>query len=53
MQYLKNLTKPIGITFMQETHSSEKDEKTWCDEFQGQLFLSHWKTNCCGVAIGF
>ena len=52
-EYLKNLIKPSGIIFMQETHSSEKDEKTWCDEFQGQLFFSHGKTNSCGVAIGF
>ena len=30
-----------------------KDEKIWNDEFEGQLFFSHDKTNFCDVAIGF
>ena len=38
---------------MQETHSTENDEKQWEDEFKGQLFFSHGKSNSCGVAIGF
>ena len=38
---------------MQETHSSINDEKNWCDEFKGELFFSHGKTNSCGVAIGY
>ena len=47
-KYLKNY-----VIFLQETHSSVKDEKLWNDEFEGQLFFSHGKTNSCGVAIGF
>ena len=41
------------MIFLQETYSSVKDEKIWNDEFEGQLFFSHGKTNSCGVAIGF
>ena len=52
-EYLKNYVTSNGFIFLQETHSSVKDEKLWNDEFQGQLFFSHGKTNSCGVAIGF
>ena len=41
------------MIFLQETYSSVKDEKIWNDEFEGQLFFSHDKTNFCNVAIGF
>ena len=52
-EYLKNYVTSNGFIFLQETHSSVKDEKIWNDEFGGQLFFSHGKTNSCGVAIGF
>ena len=52
-EYLKNYVTSNGFIFLQETHSSVKDEKLWNDEFEGQLFFSHGKTNSCGVAIGF
>ena len=52
-EYLKNYVISNGFSFLQETHSSVKDEKIWNDEFGGQLFFSHGKTNSCGVAIGF
>ena len=52
-EYLRNYVTPNGFIFLQETHSSSKDEKRWKDEFKGQLFFSHGKTNSCGVAIGF
>ena len=52
-EYLKNNVTSNGFIFLQETHSSIKDEKLWIDEFEGQLFFSHGKTNSCGVAIGF
>ena len=53
IEYLKNYVTSNGFIFLQETHSSIKDEKIWNDEFKGQLFFSHGKTNSCGVAIGF
>ena len=52
-EYLKNYVTSDGFIFLQETHSSVKDEKIWNDGFEGQLFFSHGKTNSCGVAIGF
>ena len=52
-EYLKSYVTSNGFVFLQETHSSLKDEKLWIDEFKGQLFFSHGKTNSCGVAIGF
>ena len=53
IEYLKNYVTSNGFIFLQETHSSVKDEKTWNDEFKGQLFFSHGKINSCRVAIGF
>ena len=52
-KYLKNYVPSNGFIFLQEKHSSVKDEKVWSDEFEGQLFFSRIKTNSCGVAIGF
>ena len=51
-EYLKNYVTSNGFIFLQETHSSVKDEKLWNDEFEGLLFFSHGKTNCSGVDIG-
>ena len=52
-EYLKNYVTWNGFIFLQETHSSVKDEKIWNDQFEGHLFFSHGKTNSCGIAIGF
>ena len=42
-----------GVLFLQETHSSSKDETKWKDDFKGELFFSYGKTNSCGVVIGY
>ena len=52
-EYLRNYVSANGFVFLQETHSSPRDEKKWKDEFKGSLYFSHGKTNSCGVAIGF
>ena len=52
-EYFKTKIDPKGILFLQETHSSIETEKKWNDEFNGQLFFSHGKTNSCGVVIAF
>ena len=31
-EYLKDSISPNGFIFVQETHSSVDDEKSWCDE---------------------
>ena len=52
-EYLKNYISSNGFVVLQETHSGLNVEKKWADEFKGQLFFSHGKTNSCGVAIGY
>ena len=52
-EYLKYYVISNGLIFLQDTHSSVKDEKVWSHEFEGQLFFSHGKINSCVVAIKF
>lgn len=40
-----------GITLLQETHSTEADEKIWKNEWGGQIYFSHGKSNKRGVAV--
>ena len=51
--YLKENISSNGVSFLQETHSSTKDEITWKDELKGESFSSHGKINSCGVVIGY
>ena len=39
--------------FFQETHSTINDEIRWKDDFKGEVFYSHGKSNSCGVLICF
>ena len=39
------------MVFLQEIHSSAKDDKTWMDNFKGNLFFPHGKTISHRVAI--
>ena len=52
-EYLKRYVATNGFVFLQQTHSSIRDEKKWEDEFRGKLFFSHGKANSCGVLIGY
>ena len=52
-EYLKSYVTGNGFIFLQETHPCINDEIMWREEFNGELFFSHGKTNSCGVAIGF
>ena len=52
-EYFKRKLGPSGILFLQETHSSKDVEAKWREEFQGQLFFSHGKTNSCEVLTAF
>ena len=52
-EYLKSNATANGFIFQQKTHSCINDEIRWRDEFHGDLFFFHRKTNSCGVAIGF
>ena len=53
VNYLKENLSYNGFLFLQETHSSSKDEIKWKDEFKEELFFLHRKTNSCEVAIGY
>ena len=53
LESFKNKICHRSILFVQETHSSIDTEKQWNDEFKGQLYFSHDKTNSCGVPIAF
>ena len=35
LEYLKRYVATKGFVFLQETHSSIRDEKNWEDEFRG------------------
>ena len=41
----------MGITFLQETHCSQKNEKQWIREWGGKIFFSNGTTQSRGVAI--
>lgn len=40
-----------NITFLQETHSTENDEKEWKSEWGSNIIFSHGTSNSKGVAI--
>ena len=48
-EYLRSYIVTNGFVFLQETHSTIRDEKKLENEFKGRLFFSHGKTNSCGV----
>jgi len=41
----------VDILMLQETHSDPDDEIVWRNEWGGDIYMSHWKTNSGGVAI--
>ena len=44
-EYFRNKVAPKDILFLRETHFSDETEKQWNDEFKGQTYFSHGKTN--------
>lgn len=51
--YLKNSIKWDDFIFLQEMHSSTKNDKTWIDNFKSNLLFSRGKTSSRRVAIGY
>ena len=47
----EKLAKLNAIAFLQETHSTNKTEKIWKDDWLGNIFFSHGSSNSKGVAI--
>ena len=52
IQYFKGKTGLTGVIFLQETHSSSKDEHKCKEDFKSHVFFSHGKTNSFGVYHG-
>ena len=53
IKYFKDKIASNGFLFLQETHSTIVDEIKWKDDFKGEVFYSHGKSNSCGVLICF
>ena len=52
-KYFKDKIVSDGFLFLQETHLTVNHEIKWKDEFKGEVFCSHVKSNLCGVLICF
>ena len=53
VQYFKDKIGSTGVLFLQETHCSSKIKQKWKEDFKGQIFFSHGKSNFCGVLIAY
>ena len=54
--YLKKQVSCKGVVFLQETHSVQKDERIWTNQFgcgQGSIVFSHGNSDARGVLIAF
>ena len=53
IKYFKDGIVSNGFLFLQETHSTVNDEIKWKDDFKGEVFYSHCKSNSCSLLICF
>ena len=53
IQYFKDKIGSTGLLFLQETHSNSEIEQKWKENFKGQVFFSHGRTNSCGVLTAY
>ena len=53
IKYFKDKIVSNGFFFLQETHSTVNDEIKGKDDFEGEVFNSHGKSNSFGVLICF
>ena len=54
--YVKKHVSRRGIILLQETHSVQKDEKVWTNQFgcgKGSVIFSHGKSDARGVLVAF
>ena len=51
--YIKKHTSSNAIIFLQETHSTKKDEMLWKLQWHGNIIFSHGSSNKKGVVIAF
>ena len=53
IKYFKDKIVSNGFLFLRETNSTVNDEVKWKDDFKGEVFYSHGKSNSCGILICF
>ena len=53
IQYFKDKMRPIGVLFLQETHSNNKIEQNGKKGFKSQIFFSHRKANSYGILTDY
>ena len=53
IKYFKDKIVSNGFLLLQETHSTVNDEIKWKDDFKGEVFYLHGKSNSCCVLICF
>ena len=53
IEYFRSKLNHNGFLFLQETHSSIKNENTWDNDFNGPVFFSHGASNSCGVLLTY
>ena len=54
--YAKKHVSRKGVIFIQETHSVQKDQQVWANQFgcgTGSVFFSHRKSDARGILIAF
>ena len=52
IQNFQDKTGSTGVLFLQGTHSNNKIEQKWKEDFKGKVFFSQGKTNC-GVLTAY
>ena len=51
--YIKKHTSSNAVIFLQETHSTKKDEMLWKLQWHGNIIFTHGSSNKNGVLIAF
>ena len=53
IKYFEDKIVSNGFLILKETHSTVNDKITQKDDFKGEVFYSHGKSNSCGVMVSF
>ena len=53
IEYFRSKLNHNGFLFLQETHSTTKNENTWVNDFNGLVFFSHGTSNSYSVLIAY
>ena len=53
IKYFRSKLNHNGFLFLQETHSTIKNENSWFNDFNGLVFFSRRTSTSCGVLIAY